>query len=107
MKRVRVHLSVLSLFVILYAPCVFGADHTVTLTARQEQILDDYIATETSDPKPTKEDVIRQAIARLVTQHGERQRNQQRGRFMDSAEALSPAQKSQIEAIVGQPVPAP
>jgi hypothetical protein len=86
---------------------VRAADHTVTLTARQEQILDDYIATETSDPKPTKEEVIRQAVARLVQAHGERQRHTDRGRFMDSAEALSPAQKAQLEAIVGQPVPAP
>jgi hypothetical protein len=86
---------------------VWAADHTVTLTARQEQILDDYIATETADPKPAKDEVIRQAIMRLVTQHGERQRTQQRGRFMDSAEALTPTQKAQIEAIVGQPVPAP
>jgi hypothetical protein len=96
---------ILLCLLLVWPPLSWGADHTITLTARQEQILDDYIATETSDPKPTKEDVIRQAIARLVTQHGERQRHQQRGRFMDSAEALSPAQKSQVEAIVGQPVP--
>jgi hypothetical protein len=90
---------------LLWAAPAWAADHTITLTARQEQILADYIATETSDPKPTTEDVIRQSVHRFVQQQGTRQKEQQRGKFMDSTEGLTPAQRQQVESIVGVPLP--